>query len=127
MAAAVVVPSWPVRTCIGCRRRTAATELFRVVVTPGPIGTPVSVVPDPGRRLPGRGAWLHPDPDCVALATRRHAFGRALRVPEPVDAGAVGHWVAERLGSTARRQHDPDRADQPQEMTSNEHSMKCQK
>jgi len=38
------------------------------------------VVPDPARRRPGRGAHLHPDPACLALAERRRAFGRALRV-----------------------------------------------
>jgi hypothetical protein len=37
------------------------------------------LVPDPARRLPGRGASLHLDPDCLALAERRRAFGRALR------------------------------------------------
>jgi predicted RNA-binding protein YlxR (DUF448 family) len=34
-----------------------------------------------GRGRPGRGAWLCPDPACVAAARRRRAFGRALRGP----------------------------------------------
>lgn len=34
-----------------------------------------------GRSRPGRGAWLHPDPDCLAEAVRRRAFARALRAP----------------------------------------------
>jgi predicted RNA-binding protein YlxR (DUF448 family) len=37
------------------------------------------LVPDPARKMPGRGASLHLDPDCLALAERRRAFGRALR------------------------------------------------
>jgi uncharacterized protein len=48
-----------------------------------------AVVPDPVRRLPGRGASLHRDLACLDLAERRKAFPRALRVPPPLDAGAV--------------------------------------
>ena len=48
-----------------------------------------AVVPDPARRLPGRGAHLHRDLACLDLAERRKAFPRALRVPGPLDAAAV--------------------------------------
>jgi predicted RNA-binding protein YlxR (DUF448 family) len=48
-----------------------------------------AVVPDPVRRLPGRGAALHRDLACLDLAERRKAFPRALRVPPPLDAAAV--------------------------------------
>jgi predicted RNA-binding protein YlxR (DUF448 family) len=41
-----------------------------------------------GRSRPGRGAWLHPDPACLAEAVRRRAFTRALRAP--VRDGAAG-------------------------------------
>ncbi|WP_232211832.1 YlxR family protein [Saccharomonospora halophila] len=37
------------------------------------------VVVDERRRLPGRGAWLHPDRGCLGRAERRRAFPRALR------------------------------------------------
>jgi predicted RNA-binding protein YlxR (DUF448 family) len=74
----------PVRTCIGCRRRDRADRLLRVVAD----GTTVAV--DPRRRAPGRGAHVHPDPACVALAVRKRAFGRTLRAPvEAAAAGAV--------------------------------------
>lgn len=39
-----------------------------------------AIVPDPDGAAPGRGAHLHPTPECLALAERRRAFGRALRV-----------------------------------------------
>jgi predicted RNA-binding protein YlxR (DUF448 family) len=51
------------------------------------------VVPDPRRRLPGRGAWLHPVPECLDRAERRSAFPRALRVPGPLDTGPVKHLI----------------------------------
>ncbi|WP_433787260.1 YlxR family protein [Actinomycetospora sp. CA-101289] len=47
------------------------------------------VDPDPRRRLPGRGAWVHPEADCLHRAERRSAFPRALRVPGPLDTGAL--------------------------------------
>jgi predicted RNA-binding protein YlxR (DUF448 family) len=92
-------PQGPIRTCIGCRERVAAAELLRVVVNPGVDVTSgqvpaVIVVPDPRRRAPGRGAWLHPDLACVELAQRRRAFGRALRVSGQIDASPVHEFVA---------------------------------
>jgi predicted RNA-binding protein YlxR (DUF448 family) len=48
-----------------------------------------SVLPDPTRRRPGRGANIHPDPACLALAERRRAFGRALRVTGVIDTGPL--------------------------------------
>ncbi|MGW0894672.1 YlxR family protein [Saccharopolyspora gloriosae] len=77
----------PVRTCVGCRLRTSAAELLRVVAEDGSAGS--AAVPDPRSRRPGRGAWLHPDPRCLRLAERRRAFPRALRVPGPLDLSAV--------------------------------------
>jgi predicted RNA-binding protein YlxR (DUF448 family) len=66
-----------------------AVELLRVVAVGG------RLVPDPARRLPGRGAHLHPDPACLAQAERRRAFPRALRVPAPLDTVAL-HALVER-------------------------------
>jgi predicted RNA-binding protein YlxR (DUF448 family) len=49
-----------------------------VVVVTDAAGIPAMVV-DEGRSMPGRGAWLHPDPGCLETAERRRALGRALR------------------------------------------------
>ncbi|MCR6689659.1 MAG: YlxR family protein [Cellulomonas sp.] len=76
------------RTCVGCRATGPRSALLRVVAATSPAGSPALVV-DVGRRMPGRGAWLHPEPACLELATRRRAFGRALRLQEPPDATAV--------------------------------------
>jgi len=73
----------PVRTCVGCRSREPASELLRVVAVDG------ACEPDPRRREPGRGAWVHPAADCLHRAERRSAFPRALRVPGPLDTGAL--------------------------------------
>jgi len=60
-----------------------AGDLLRVVAEHGVL------IPDPRRRLPGRGAWLHPVPECLSRAERRSAFPRALRVPGPLDVDRV--------------------------------------
>ncbi|PKZ41939.1 MULTISPECIES: YlxR family protein [Kytococcus] len=106
-------PHTPVRTCVGCRGRDPQAELVRLVAVPapseptgvaaghdgGPDGPRTSgrsgtrVVPDPMRRLPGRGAHLHPDPACVERAVQRRAIPRALRLPGDVDLGEVISWA----------------------------------
>ena len=83
-----------VRTCVGCRERAAKHELLRVVATER--GGSLEVVPDASGRAPGRGAHLHPTPDCLALALRRRSFPRALRVAGRLHTGAVEDYVAAR-------------------------------
>jgi predicted RNA-binding protein YlxR (DUF448 family) len=73
----------PERSCVGCRERAGKTDLIRIVVVEG------QFVLDPRGRMPGRGAWLHPASECLDLAERRRAFGRALRTQGPVDLSAI--------------------------------------
>ena len=81
----------PIRTCVGCRERCSRSELLRVVAIEA--DGILRVVPDPRRRLPGRGAWLHCRPQCLALAERRRAFPRALRRTGQPDTAAVRDFV----------------------------------
>ncbi len=69
----------PLRTCVGCRQRAPQHSLIRVVASAG------ELLPDPTRRKPGRGAYVHPDASCLERATRRRAFTRALRVDGVLD------------------------------------------
>ena len=80
----------PVRTCIGCRKRGLAVDLLRVVAVDTGNGEHAVTV-DAARRLPGRGAWLHPDPGCLQAAVRRRAFGRALRITGSPDITGLSH------------------------------------
>mgnify|MGYP003334760198 CR=1 FL=1 len=85
----------PVRTCVGCRERDTRRELLRVVAGSDARGG-ATVVPDPDNRLPGRGAHLHPRRACLDLATRRKAFGRALRLASaPTTDLLVAHLDAQ--------------------------------
>ncbi|MGW0181000.1 YlxR family protein [Nocardia sp. NPDC003345] len=56
----------------------------------------VAIVPDPRRRLPGRGAWLHPLSACLRTAVRRRAIGRALRVSGHLDISALEQHLENR-------------------------------
>lgn len=92
----------PTRTCVGCRQRSPAPELLRVVmdsVAVDPAGGPGTgagrLVPDPRRCLPGRGAHLHRTLGCLELAHRRGAFVRALRLGGAPDTAVVREYVEE--------------------------------
>ncbi|MFI9510143.1 YlxR family protein [Nocardia sp. NPDC052566] len=87
------------RTCIGCRKRELAADLLRIVAQERETdeGAPiVAIVPDPRRRLPGRGAWLHPVVACLSTAERRRAIGRALRVSGHLDISALERYLENR-------------------------------
>jgi len=49
-------------------------------------------VVDAAARLPGRGAWVHPDRECVASALQRKALGRALRAT-PLETSDLNEWA----------------------------------
>jgi predicted RNA-binding protein YlxR (DUF448 family) len=67
------------------------TDLLRVV------GVESVLVPDPRRQLPGRGAHVHPDLQCLDLAIRRQAFRRALRLAAAPEPGQVRAYLEARL------------------------------
>ncbi|WP_234401572.1 YlxR family protein [Thermobifida halotolerans] len=73
----------PVRTCVGCRSKAAQSDLVRLALDGD------AVVCDRARRMPGRGAYLHPDRRCWEAAQRRRAWTRAFRVGRALDASAV--------------------------------------
>jgi predicted RNA-binding protein YlxR (DUF448 family) len=85
----------PVRLCAVSRTERPTDELIRFVL--GPDGT---IVPDLGRRLPGRGVWVEATRAAVALAARRNVFARSLKRPVSVPAdlpAQVERLMAKRL------------------------------
>jgi predicted RNA-binding protein YlxR (DUF448 family) len=82
----------PVRTCVGCRKRELAVELLRVVAVSTGNGK-YAVTVDAAGSLPGRGAWLHPVPQCAREAIRRRAFARALRIAGSPDTSEVVEYL----------------------------------
>ena len=66
------------RTCIRCRVRSDKAKLARLVWSDG------RVVWDSEQRLPGRGAYLHPE--CARAGVPGRVVARALRLPAGVTA-----------------------------------------
>ncbi len=64
----------PERTCIVTRTKGSPEDMIRFVMGPGAM-----VVPDIGRRLPGRGVWVTARADRVAEAVKRQAFSRGFK------------------------------------------------
>jgi len=68
----------PVRTCVACRTAGGKKDFIRLVRTPeGPI------VIDPSGKVPGRGAYICPTPECLATALKKKSIERGLRAPVP--------------------------------------------
>ena len=66
----------PWRTCVGCRKVDRPTGLVRVVLS-----AEATAVVDSRRRLPGRGAWVHPARACLHNAAKgglARSFRRAV-------------------------------------------------
>ncbi len=61
------------RTCVACRTSRPKRDLQRIVRTPAG-----EVIADPSGRLPGRGAYVCPDTDCLSIALKKGALTRAL-------------------------------------------------
>jgi predicted RNA-binding protein YlxR (DUF448 family) len=72
---------------------------------------PPTLLVDPGRRRPGRGAWLHPNPECLQLALRRRAFERALRRSGPLEAGELTRYINQLTGLPGPANAVRERAD----------------
>ncbi|MDQ4008881.1 MAG: YlxR family protein [Actinomycetota bacterium] len=103
--------SHPVRTCVGCRRRSPKSDLLRLVVAGD---SPERVVaPDPRGTAPGRGAHLHPAVACLDQAVRRRALTRALRAEGPLDLSALRAYVeTQRTHHAASPDVDREKAEQ---------------
>jgi predicted RNA-binding protein YlxR (DUF448 family) len=83
---------------VGCRDRAPASTLLRVVAVSDDGAQ--RLVADPRHRLPGRGAYLHVDPACLAKADKRRAFPRALRVAGILDTGELTAYVTAKTART---------------------------
>ena len=68
----------PLRQCVGCREMKEKKALIRVVKSPeGEVSL------DFKGKLPGRGAYVCPNPECLKRARKARALERAFSAPLP--------------------------------------------
>lgn len=83
----------PQRRCLLTGQRMEEELMLRFAVDAAGV-----VTPDPAHRMTGRGLWLAPASDAVALAAARGMFARAakrkLRVPEDLAERSLAAWTA---------------------------------
>lgn len=65
----------PMRMCVGCRAMKPKQELTRIVKTDA------GAVYDMTGKMPGRGAYICPNGECLARAIKIRALERALGAP----------------------------------------------
>jgi uncharacterized protein len=65
----------PMRMCIGCGERKTKGELIRVVYNK----KDNKIMVDLRGKMPGRGAYLCPDQECLLRARKKDSLARALK------------------------------------------------
>lgn len=71
------------RTCVACRRERPPREMIRVVRTHDG-----QIVIDKDGRLSGRGAYVCPEPQCVALCLKKKLLEKALKCSIPAETAS---------------------------------------
>src|SRR4051812_6474260 len=82
-------PGGPERTCAGCGKHAEADELVRVVHDPGSGEIAVDLA---SKAAGGRGAHVHPSPDCLAKALKS-GFARVFKAQVTANAAALGEDI----------------------------------
>ena len=88
----------PVRRCVGCNAQKPKRELVRIVRS---AAGEVSV--DLTGKKAGRGAYLCPDPACLAKARKAKRLERAFEVPVPEE---IYTRLTEELACAAQMQKE---------------------
>lgn len=63
----------PFRKCIACGSRRNEIELLRIVKNKD------QILIDPGSDLPGRGAYICPNKNCITKSQENNLLGKALK------------------------------------------------
>ena len=89
----------PMRMCTGCGEMKPKKDLILVVLSPEG-----AVSLDFRGKLPGRGAYLCPDPNCLARAKKSRALERAFSAALPQEVYAALEEQMKEVDFEARKQ-----------------------
>lgn len=62
------------RTCIGCKKTSDKSNLIRIVKTPDR-----NIKIDVDKKLPGRGAYICPNTNCIELALKNRLLDKVFK------------------------------------------------
>lgn len=71
------------RRCVSCRKREDKSSLLRVVFADGRLTW------DRQKRMRGRGAWCHPERECIIRLAQKGLLERGLRIQAVSTEGAA--------------------------------------
>lgn len=76
----------PMRRCVGCYQSKPKSELIRVVKDKQFGKNSITIVIDPSKKLPGRGAYLCNNPSCFKIAKKAKKFEHAFscQIPQEI-------------------------------------------
>ena len=83
------------RTCIACRKKYSWDGLALPDTLVRIVRQGLVLTPDPDRKLPGRGAWVHRE--CVTQAIERKSFKAAFKTAENFDHSQLQQFIADEL------------------------------
>lgn len=83
------------RTCIACRKKYSWDEPAWTDTLVRIVRQDLVLIPDPDRKLPGRGAWVHRE--CVTQAIERKSFKAAFKTAGNFDHSQLQQFIADEL------------------------------
>ncbi len=89
----------PRRQCVGCREARDKPDLIRVVKSPDRM-----IRLDLKGKLPGRGAYLCRNPDCLRKARKSRSLERVLKTAIPPDIFDALETEMEQAAETERKE-----------------------
>lgn len=73
----------PMRQCVGCQEMKARKDMIRVIKTSSEETGETEILLDETGRKNGRGAYLCPNRECLALAAKNKGLERSFKMSIP--------------------------------------------
>ena len=75
----------PMRQCVGCHEMKAKRDMIRVIKTAPAEEGETEIILDATGRKNGRGAYICPNRECLAMAIKNKGLERPFKMPIPKD------------------------------------------
>ena len=75
----------PMRQCVGCHEMKAKRDMIRVIKTAPAEDGETEIILDATGRKNGRGAYICPNRECLAMPMKNKGLERSFNMPIPKD------------------------------------------